>query len=57
MICKRCGGRLERKERQFFWKGLSFPGIFCEACHALFEDPDQPFVKRVAELSDPTRNW
>jgi hypothetical protein len=53
--CKRCGAALVRKENQFYWRQYWFPGLVCETCHALCEDPDKPFVKCVAELSK-TRN-
>jgi len=57
MNCPRCARPMQRKENQFYWRQYWFPGMVCELCYppVLCEDPDQPFVQCVAELSK-TRN-
>jgi hypothetical protein len=40
--CPKCKGQLERRERQFYFRGRWFAGLVCQPCNAGWNVPDKP---------------
>ncbi len=38
--CPKCGNALEEKSGMFHWRGMSFPGLVCHSCKALWASGD-----------------
>jgi hypothetical protein len=37
--CRRCAAPVEQREGMFYFRGRSFPGLYCAACRALYPFP------------------
>jgi hypothetical protein len=42
--CPRCSHPTERMEAMFYFRGRTWPGVFCMRCRAGWEDPEDQFI-------------
>lgn len=42
-LCSKGEHAVVRRERMYYWRGRYFPGLVCEPCNALFDDPEDSF--------------
>jgi len=41
----KCGNKMEIKQNMFALRSMWFSGLVCEHCNALFDNPDDSFLK------------
>src|SRR5688572_23431994 len=57
MNCERCGEPCVLRAGMFYWRGEYFPGWVCNACNALWPNPDfEAAVTRTAPPVPDTRH-
>lgn len=49
--CPKCGGRRVCREGMFHFRGATFSGLVCEACNALWDNPDDSFEAHVVKVT------
>lgn len=50
-FCPKCGKEMELRDRMFHWRGKFFTGYVCVVCNALYDNPEDSFIKHVTQTS------